>query len=83
MTKDYMGTAEFAREAGYDPNRVRNWMNAHEPPEPDVTIGGQYRGWERSRMAELVAWCHERHAALDTRAINTRFGIHRRQGRSG
>lgn len=81
VTRDYMGVIEWATEAGFTVGRVRNWMNAHEPPTPDITINGQYRGWDRSRMAELVAWCHEREAALDLRAVNTRFGFHR--GRSG
>lgn len=74
MTKDYMGVQEWAAAAGFPYTQVRNWVIRFGCPEPDVSIGGKYLGWDRDRQRELTAWCREIHAGIDQRYVHVRDG---------
>jgi hypothetical protein len=64
MTEDYLSLTQIARAVGLRPDRLRNWIAKAEFPEPDVTIGGCYTGWDKERLPELVAWLHAHHRGL-------------------
>lgn len=57
MTTHYMGVLEIARELKVKDSTVRSWINVHDTPEPDVTVGiGGMRGWLPERLDEWRDW---------------------------
>ena len=56
---------DIAKAAGYTTPQVHGWARKIKPPAPDVTIGHLYRGWEHSRLLEMITWCRKRDSETD------------------
>lgn len=72
MTVEYLGLVDVCNAAGYGWQRVHGWIkNTDDFPEPDVTISRRnrapYRGWQPSRLPELIEWLRRHESTLDPR----------------
>lgn len=67
MTKHYLSTGDIAKKLGTNQNAVSNYKF----PEPDVIVGGRYKGWEESKIDDWIANRPGQGARTDLKKSNT------------